>query len=306
VLVHQSHTRRAPIAYLWPLSQVLHAAVILGDAPAAAAMLAQLERYEQRGGLAHHPGEPDRYYDDNAWVGLACAQLTAATGDVDARRWVERTWRFGASGQQPDGGVAWVDVPRPTINTCSTAPLALLALRAGRLGVATGAVAFATLADRYLVTRLRRADQLYGDHVRIDGTIDTTVFSYNQGSVVALQALLAADGGDERHLDEAHATAVAALREYRGDRLFTHPPAFNAVFLRGLLLLDAVRPVPDVRDVLDEYLERVWRDARDARTGTFVGGGIGRYDEATTLDHAGLVQLFALAAWPRERCSALC
>jgi hypothetical protein len=50
----------------------------------------------------------------------------------------------------------------------------------------------------------------------------------------------------------------------------------------------------------------VWRDARDARTGTFVGGGIGRYDRATTLDHAGLVQLFALATWPRERCSALC
>jgi hypothetical protein len=285
---------------------VLHAAIVVDDATTVATIFRQLERYERHGGLAHRPRRRDRYFDDNAWVGLACAQLAAATGNASARRWVARTWRFCATGRQNHGGVAWKDEPHPTINTCSTAPVALLALRAGELGVKAGAVEFAQQAVRYLVTRLRRDDLLYADHVRVDGTVDPTVFSYNQGSAVALQTVLAQHDGGAHHVDDAHATAVAALAEFRGDRLFTHPPAFNAVFFRGLLLLDAMRPVPQVREVLGDYLDRVWHEARDARTGTFVGGGIGGYDGATTLDHAALVQLFALATWPRARCTTLC
>jgi hypothetical protein len=61
-----------------------------------------------------------------------------------------------------------------------------------------------------------------------------------------------------------------------------------------------VEPQPRVLAELDRYLERVWREARDVRTGRFTTGGIGHYDDGGTVDHAGLVQLFALQAFPRE------
>ena len=64
--------------------------------------------------------------------------------------------------------------------------------------------------------------------------------------------------------------------------------------------------MPGLRDALDRYLDRVWRTAGDPATGLFTGGGIGSYDGTPAIDHAGLVQLFALAAWPPERLIDVC
>ena len=50
-------------------------------------------------------------------------------------------------------------------------------------------------------------------------------------------------------------------------------------------------------EVLDDYLERVWTQARHRRTGLFVDGGIGSYDGNPTIDQAGLTQVYAFRAW---------
>ena len=81
---------------------------------------------------------------------------------------------------------------------------------------------------------------------------------------------------------------------------------FNAVWFRNLLALDAISAVPGLHDAFDHYLDRVWRTARDPATGLFTGGGIGSYDGTPAIDHAGLVQLFALRAWPTDRLQDVC
>ena len=44
----------------------------------------------------------------------------------------------------------------------------------------------------------------------------------------------------------------------------------------------------------------------DPATGLFTAGGIGSYDGTPAIDHAGLVQLFALRAWPPDRLQDVC
>lgn len=72
--------RRWRVVFAWPLSQVLHAAVLLDAAGAdtagldPAAVWASLRRYRRGGAFLDVPVVGKRYYDDNAWIGLACAQ----------------------------------------------------------------------------------------------------------------------------------------------------------------------------------------------------------------------------------------
>jgi hypothetical protein len=56
---------------------------------------------------------------------------------------------------------------------------------------------------------------------------------------------------------------------------------------------------------LDAYLTRAWREGRDD-DGLFTAGDIGSYDGAPAIDAGGLVQLFALRVWPRDRRADVC
>jgi hypothetical protein len=118
---------------------------------------------------------------------------------------------------------------------------------------------------------------------------------------VGALALRAGINGDGTLAAAARRTAVAALAHFGAqDRLWHQPPAFNAVFFRNLLLFDALVGFPDALPALDGYLDRCWADARHPVTGWFTEGGIGRYEQGGSIDQAGLVQLYALSAWPSE------
>jgi hypothetical protein len=193
-----------------------------------------------------------------------------------------------------DGGVRWVDRGPTSWNTCSTGPTAELAFRLAARDIGQAALAF-------LRRELRRGDGLYADHLREDGTVEPTVWSYNQGTPVGAGALAARLSGDDGLLVEARQTADAALAYFADDdRLWRQPPVFNAVFFRNLLLLDGIAGYPPVGPALDVHLDRAWAEARHPTTGWFTEGGIGRYEQGGSIDQSGFVQLFALAAWPRE------
>lgn len=301
--------RRRPRAALWPLTQVvvagLHVARLTGDRSGVDALVASMERYRRPGGDAYDPfpGEGPHYADDNAWVGLAQVQaalLTGVTAHLDAAR---RTLGVVAAEQVDDGTVRWRAVPDSPVNTCATAPAIQLALRlvlaAPDRPDRPGLEAFARRADAGLTAVFRQPDGLHVDHVRRDGHVDRTVWSYNQGSPVGADVLWWRLDADPARLERAAATAEASLAWFaRDDRLWREPPVFVAIWLRNLLALHAVRTVPGLLDALDGYLERAWTTARDPRSGRFGGGGIGRYERGGAIDHAGLVQLLALRASP--------
>jgi len=223
---------------------------------------------------------------DAAWIELARSLLPFLDrGRVDAG---------------PDGtGVRW-RVGDPSINACSTGPVGLLAVRLSRHepdpSRREALVELGRATRRFIARRLTRPDGLVGDRREPDGSLEPTVWSYNQGAAMALVVALAELGEPER-LDDARALAARTLDHLApDDGLWRQPPAFNGVFLRELLTLHDHDGDPGWTEVVDRYLDRAWREGLLPSTGLVGAGGIGRYDDGYAMDHAALVQLWSLRA----------
>jgi hypothetical protein len=283
-----------------------------------------LERYwDERGpayasdppeGLPRLFGGGDIYHDDNAWVGLALVQLERQRPGHSRLDRAAQLADFAVSGWDTDpgvphpGGVFWVQQGRGLgarnhhRNAVSTAPNGELILHLAALG-AFGARAAdpgadptgggrqadpdpAAMAD-WVADALGNGEHLYHDKIRGDGTIDAALWSYNQGSMLGLRALLADRAAPDRgaHLRRAEAIARAALDRYGRRGYAGQPVEFVAIFMRNLLLLSArtadAALTGRIADALRERAEAAWPMARNA----------------TLLEHSGAVTLQALAAW---------
>ena len=257
-------------AHLWPFSRALVATLDLAgiahdltadiDADAAvAASLKALERYwDPSGDPPAYSSDVrgarlggDRYYDDNAWVGLALVQLERmrpGSGYLDR---AEELFRFAASSgwdrrAVPNpGGVFWVEQGRGAgttnhdRNTVSNAPNAELGLHLAELRdrrlTAPESIVAEEMYEWVLATldASRESDLpgtgLFWDKLRGDGTLDKTLWSYNQGSMDSVtsrarageEAALRDRVGQDRLLKESlerqSATARAASVEAGGE-----------------------------------------------------------------------------------------
>jgi hypothetical protein len=305
----------AGTAAVWPLSQVIAAAtdLVMLDVIGADELAlcgAVLERYRDGDAYDPFPGSHPRYYDDNAWVGLDFVQQHLALPTERPTAWLDDAATLLAylqSGEHPDGGVHWVEHPKESRHTCSTAPAGALAARLHETTGDDEALAFAARCAAFLTTRVRREDGIYEDNLRNDGSVGAGVYSYNQGTPVGLDVLLHRITGADEHLDRAQRSATSSLALYaHDDRLWRDSPAFNAIYFRNLLRLDAVSPLPAIRQLLSSYTERLWTEARDPATGWFTSGGIGAYERGGALDQAGITQLFAIQAMSADQIDLLC
>jgi hypothetical protein len=242
-----------------------------------------LETYRRGAAYAERPGSRRRYYDDNAWIGLALLDH----GDVDG---AERVLHFLREGAVPVGeggvGVRWVEGGE-ALHACSTGSTGLLALRlADRVAGAADELRALARGCAGFLAQLLDADGLVADHRRPDGSVDPGVYTYNQGLLVGLWTGLG-------RLEDAEAMADRVRAAFGPERLWAHPPAFDAILVRELLALDAVRPSAGLRAWCASYLSRAWSQARDPDTGLLTAGGIGRYDSGVVLDHAALTGAMA-------------
>lgn len=322
-------------AHLWPFARALTAALDLvgiGDGlvdqvdvdGALAEDLATLERYwdTERDPPAYSSDligtrlGGDRYYDDNAWVGLALVQLERLRPDSGQLARAVQVFEFALSGWAGDrsphpGGVYWVEQGaglgerNHDRNTVSTAPNAQLGLHLEALGAGV-ASAEADPVRMYewvlgALDESRGSDApgtgLFWDKIRSDGTVDRATWTYNQGSMVGLNVLLARKHEPARteYLQRAEAIASKALDRFAGG-YERQPAAFNAIFFRNLLLLHAATGDERLRAAVIEamrgYVDRVWEERRDRRCRFHIAkGGV------TLLNQSAMVQLLALLAW---------
>ncbi|MEZ5142891.1 MAG: glycoside hydrolase family 76 protein [Acidimicrobiales bacterium] len=316
-----------PYSYLWPFTQVLGAALdlqALGLAPPmplASLLATGLPAY--RDGTLAPPGYAsyvvpplggggDLYYDDNAWVGLDLVRASDLLGDTTSLTRAQAALTCVLSGWDTDpahpfpGGVFWTRASwNHDRNTVSNAPSAELALG---LFQRTGQADLLDWGRRLLgwvrSTLRDPVDGLYWDHVALDGTIETTKWSYNQGTVAGAELLLwrvtrsADPTGAAAHLAEAEAIAAAALARFGvpGGYL-TQDPAFNAIFFRNLL--EVAHATADtalctsIRTALEGYADTTWSANRG-------GDGLFRFPAgaatARLIDQAAMVEVNALAA----------
>jgi predicted alpha-1,6-mannanase (GH76 family) len=255
----------------------------------------------------------DRYYDDNAWVGLALVQLERVRPGSGHLNRAAELFAFAVRGwdTRPDpphpGGVFWVEQDvgagrrNHDRNAVSTAPNAELGLHLAELSGPPRAPAGAVGASEmyaWVATALDAGGAagepgtgLFWDKWRGDGSLDRALWTYNQGSMIGANVLLAraavaaADPERDRYTARAEAIAHKALRHYAGDALAAQPYAFNAILFRNLLLLtdastDAALTA-EIRDVMCRYADR----------DDFASGA------RTLLDLSAVVQILALLAW---------
>jgi hypothetical protein len=325
-------------SHLWPFARALVATLDLVGMPAelrgsfdANAALAErrhaLERYwDPSGNLPAYASDVigtrfggDRYYDDNAWVGLALVQLHRLRPGAGELQRATDLFRFAVAGWDhrtdvpSPGGVFWVEQGggagrrNHDRNTVSTAPNAELGLHLGELAgpslQAPGSIGPSEMYGWVNATLDCAADAhapatgLFWDKLRGDGTVDRKLWSYNQGSMIGANVLLARRDADSsmHYLARAEAIARRALRHY-GGRLDDQPPEFNAILFRNLLLLHAATDDGTlrvrIRESMRDYADRAWSDHRDRRDRfSFPGRG------ATLLGQSAMVQLLALLAW---------
>lgn len=322
---------RIAMVAAWPMSQVLHAATLLAAAgvPTRAygpdQVWRSLRRFRKADGFADSALGGTRYFDDNAWIGLACAQRalladgetavgeTSAVGNADGALpagrataggttaggasagetrsvWARRaraSLKFVSQGVRRDGGVLWVE-GGSDLNACSTGSTGLLAAAVGHLDGRRYPLADA--AGEFLDHELGDAAGLIADRVSPSGEVDPSVFTYNQGLAIQLRI--------ERGLLRPAEALAESVQDHFGETGFwRHALAFNAIYLRALLRLDALTGTGRWQDVVTQYTDRLWRDARDQRG---LISGAGRYDSGFVLDHAAAVGVMAGLALPIE------
>ena len=334
------------VAHLWPFTGALSAALALAhlDGPGELGWLLEaLERYWQpdRPVPAYASdvvvGRPrwrraaggDLYYDDNAWVGLALARLERIRPGLARMEGAVAAWRFAQSGwDAARGGVHWVEQGRGVgarnhdRNLVSTAPNAALGLHLVELGAVPPSQMGEPSPEAMYEWVLAVLDAggaagdpgagPYWDKVKGDGSLDRSVWSYNPGTMVALNLLLARTrrpgtrtaageagpdsgvGAGERYRRRAEAIAREALRRWRSGEFAAQPAAFNAILFRNLLMLGPEHPLAgEIRASLQGYADHLWHACRDGDDRFRPTGGA-----TTLLDQSAAVELHALLTWP--------
>jgi hypothetical protein len=241
------------------------------------------------------------YYDDNEWVGIELARLYKLHHEAQALEKAEQTMAFVMSGWQTNpkfacpGGVPFSDSPSNTDrNTVTDGPAAELGAQLFRLTGDGAYLQFAQTAYEWVRACLMQPSGLYGDHIRLHGAVDPSLWSYNQGSMIGAGVLLYQATGNGAYLYQARQTAKAALAYFTLERLLSENPFFPAVYFRNLMYLDAVTHDPPGARLAQSYVDSVWAHQR-LTSGLFV---FGSPPSSQLLTQAAVVQIYALLSTP--------
>jgi hypothetical protein len=213
------------------------------------------------------------YYDDNGWVGLNLIHAYLLTSNQSYLTQAQAELNFIMTGWDTSttdgcpGGVFWEDVAGSQRNTAANGAGAELALELDRLTGNTSDLAWATTTYQWTVTCLRTASGLYNDHVNADGTLNTAIWSYNQGVMVGAGVLLNQLTGNATYLNQAQQTAAAAVSHFgSGPALVNQGTAFNAIYFRNLYLLNQVVANSAYASEAQSFASTMWTQ-RQAGTG---------------------------------------
>ena len=213
------------------------------------------------------------YYDDNAWVGLDLIHTYLMTSNRNYLTVAQSELNFIISGWDTNttdgcpGGVFWEDVAGSQRNTAANGAGAALALELNRLTGNTSDLAWATSMYQWAVTCLGTASGLYNDHVNPNGSVNTAIWSYNQGVMVGAAVLLYQVTRNSTYLNQAQQTAAAAVSHFgTGTALVNQGTAFNAIYFRNLFLLNQVVPNAAYASEAQSFASTMWAQ-RQAGTG---------------------------------------
>jgi hypothetical protein len=247
----------------------------------------------------------DSFYDDNEWVGIELARMYELDHSSAALAQAEQIMAFVMAGWQtagPEGqplpcpgGVPFSNAQTNTQrNTVTDAPAAELGVQLYRITREVRYLQFAEQAYGWVRQCLLEPGDLYADHIELDGAVQHTEWSYNQGAMVGAGALLYQATHEGAYLYEARQTARAALAAFPYSRLSSENPFFVAVYFRNLMYLDSLTHDPPGVGPAREYAYYAWLRHR-LSDDLFAYGSP---PTAELLGQAALVQIYALLSTP--------
>jgi hypothetical protein len=243
------------------------------------------------------------YYDDNEWVGIELARLYELDHNAAALAQAEQIMTFVMTGWQTvgptgqslpcPGGVPFSNAKGNTArNTVTDGPGAELAVQLYRITHEVRYLQFAEMAYNWVRECLLEPSGLYADHINLNGSIERTLWSYNQGSMMGAGVLLYQATHNGAYLYQARQTAKAALAYFNYERLSNENPFFAAVYFRNLMYLDSVTHDPPGAGPAREYVYYAWQRHRLSNN-LFAYGSP---PTAELLRQAAIVQVYALLA----------
>ena len=205
------------------------------------------------------------YYDDNAWVGLNLIRAYLLTSNASYLSMAQSEFNFVLSGWDTSstdtcpGGVFWEDVAGSQRNATANGANAELGLELSQLTGNTSDLTWAAKMYVWVVSCLGTASGLYNDHVNADGSLNTTIWSYNQGVMVGAGVLLYQITGNSGFLNQAQQTAAAAVSYFgTATTLDNQGPAFNSIYFRNLFLLNQVDPSSSYASEAQSFASYMW------------------------------------------------
>jgi hypothetical protein len=189
------------------------------------------------------------------------------------------------------GGIPFANtVANTDRNTITTGPAAELAVQLYKITGNVEYLRFAETAYNWVRTCLLQPNQLYADHIRPHGVIDSTFWSYNQGVMIGAGTLLYQATGNSGYLYQARQTAQASREYFTPQRLGEENPFFPSVYFRNLLYLDSVTHDPPGPKIAQAYVDYAWQHLR-LPNDLFVAGSP---PTGQLLVQAAIVQIYAL------------
>lgn len=266
----------------WPLGQQIEATMAAGklnnsalDVPRELAQrLDGLHYYwsDQNGVGGYDAGvnspfsNHDRYYDDNAWIGLGLMDVyqgdNTQTWALDKAKQLFELEQRGAEEASKvavePGGVMWQEGDDKGYRaTVSTAGATQVALRLYETTHDPKYLEFAKKQFDWVDQHLSNGSGLYIDGIDGKGEKHGDVFSYNQGLMLGDATLLYKLTGDQKYLEKAQGIADAATKYFTEEKLESQSPIFNAIFFKNLQMFDSVVPNPGAsqqhRAMIEQY-----------------------------------------------------
>jgi Glycosyl hydrolase family 76 len=336
-------------SYLWPFSRALVGTITLSGISSALLeggsyqadvndRLTGLSRYwdstSSGPGYDSYPMAPygdggDKYYDDQAWIGLATAQNYALTGDQTSLTDAENAFNFvypggwaATTGFDP-GGIYWVQqgVGRGLTNhrrmAVSNAPNAELGLLLGHATTNTAydddANTIYQWADHYLFNvRANPTDPnapnpnydpgwpaLMFPWITGQNSINRTLYPTPQGSMIATNVREYRLTGNPSYLSEAEAIANTALSTFNENYYVHQSVALDGIFFRGLLVLYSATTDATLQSkivgTIQTFATDAWNNYRSS-DGLFKFPG-SQGSGYQLLDQGAMVQIYAMLAW---------
>ena len=311
------HSGNNKYSYVWPYAAAIQSTVALAGMPKVGERY-QADIQDRLDGLEAYwndttapagydsyvraplGGGGDKFYDDNDWIALELIKIYRITGDALALERAKELFDLQVHGWDNDpshacsGGVFWTQAPwSKDRNTVSNAPAAQIGLHLYKITGDSYYLDWAKKMYDWVNGCMLAPNGLYWDHIDLNGNINKTQWSYNQGTMIGASVLLYEATGDWSYLERAVSIADAAMKYYGSSRLYSQPIIFNSIFFENLLMLDDIKKNSKYRDYIQNYADEVWTTLRNPQTGVLE---IDPNRPAELLEQSALVTIHAQLA----------